>query len=93
MIFTTEPIKERRKFTMTWGESTVGRTIVYITCPYCGTVSRCYAWSVAGCGKRCQCGAKHIWSSQTTEPKQVKLRGKTKHFVMIDDFWPEKGVK
>jgi hypothetical protein len=33
-----------------------------IRCPFCGTVSRAYWWSIAGGGKCCEnkkCGAKH----------------------------------
>jgi hypothetical protein len=40
------------------GPSTMGRTVVYITCPFCGTEVRAYLWSLAGSGKRCTCGAK-----------------------------------
>jgi hypothetical protein len=40
------------------GSSTMGRTVVYITCPFCDTVVRAYLWSLSGSGKRCTCGAK-----------------------------------
>lgn len=39
------------------GVSEIGRTIEYVTCPFCETEVTTYAWSRAGSGKRCQCGA------------------------------------
>lgn len=35
-----------------------GRTAVDIECPYCERVARAYVWSLAGSGKRCECGAR-----------------------------------
>jgi hypothetical protein len=36
-----------------------GKTYFYITCPFCFDRSKVYAWSMAGRGKRCPCGAMH----------------------------------
>lgn len=30
-----------------------------IECPFCQQIERAYAWSLAGSGKRCVCGAIH----------------------------------
>lgn len=48
---------ERREWTGTLGPSTMGRSIVYITCPFCKTEVTAYQWSLSGGGKRCPCGA------------------------------------
>lgn len=29
-----------------------------VVCPFCGAEVEVYLWSFAGCGKRCDCGAK-----------------------------------
>lgn len=34
-----------------------GRTAVDIECPFCQCVTQAYVWSLAGSGKRCECGA------------------------------------
>lgn len=34
-----------------------GRTTCDIECPFCGTVTQVRPWSLAGSGKRCECGA------------------------------------
>ena len=36
-----------------------GRSTVDIECPYCGVVTQARTWSLAGAGKRCDCGAVH----------------------------------
>ena len=43
-----------------------GRSVVGIRCPYCGSVTEAYIWSLAGSGKRCECGAVHHWLHQTS---------------------------
>ena len=51
---------EEREHTRTDGPSSVGRTVVYIDCPFCHTEVKAYLWSLSGGGKRCPgCGAKH----------------------------------
>ena len=35
----------------------VGRIRVAITCPFCGDEVIAYVWSLAGSGKKCDCGA------------------------------------
>lgn len=46
--------------------SKVGRTVLAITCPYCHTTTEAYAWSLAGTGKRCECGAVHHYRPAVT---------------------------
>ena len=55
-----------------------------IKCPFCGTVSRAYWWSIAGSGKKCPCGALHGSGGMTIPPKwfgvgQVMLDGPDFH--------------
>lgn len=37
--------------------SQMGRTRVWIDCPFCKGTVEAYLWSIAGKGKRCDCGA------------------------------------
>lgn len=42
--------------------SRMGRSTYTIDCPFCGTPTEAYVWSIAGGGKLCpnkKCGAKH----------------------------------
>lgn len=50
---------ERRQHQVRDGRSGIGRTTVIITCPFCNADIEAYAWSLAGSGKRCTCGALH----------------------------------
>ena len=34
-----------------------GRTTADVECPWCGVVTQVRVWSLAGSGKRCDCGA------------------------------------
>lgn len=36
-----------------------GRTTIRIICPFCNAKILAYLWSLAGCGKRCDCGVIH----------------------------------
>lgn len=36
-----------------------GRTSIDIRCPFCKTVVEAFVMSLAGCGKRCECGVIH----------------------------------
>lgn len=47
----------------------MGRTIVYIKCPFCGVEVKAYMWSLSGGGKLCPCGAKHDSYGTTLAPK------------------------
>lgn len=38
-------------------ERRMGKTRMLLTCPFCHTDLWAYSWSLAGGGKRCQCGA------------------------------------
>jgi hypothetical protein len=35
-----------------------GRSKMVLLCPFCGAEVTAYRWSLAGSGKRCDCGAK-----------------------------------
>lgn len=52
-----EETVEKAPVRMTQGWSEMGRSGGYAECPFCGTEVRVYWWSLAGCGKRCPCGA------------------------------------
>lgn len=44
------------------GDSRMGYKEVFIDCPFCGTETLAYKWSLCGGGKRCEnreCGAMH----------------------------------
>lgn len=38
--------------------------VIGIRCPFCGTVTEARVWSLAGVGKKCDCGAKHLWKPE-----------------------------
>ena len=57
-------IEERRPYSAREGSSTVGHTVLYITCPFCGVETKAHVWSLAGGGKRCPCGAKHTYMNR-----------------------------
>lgn len=38
-----------------WSE--MGKTRISVDCAFCGTEMIAYLWSLAGSGKKCQCGA------------------------------------
>ena len=48
---------ETRDFAIEGGRSAPGRSTVVILCPYCNAHVTAYLWSLAGGGKRCECGA------------------------------------
>lgn len=39
------------------GRSRMGRSTVFVTCPFCEVETECFTWSIHGSGKRCECGA------------------------------------
>lgn len=45
-----------------WSET--GKTRIAVDCPFCGAELIAYLWSLAGSGKKCQCGAKMDHSGQ-----------------------------
>lgn len=57
---------ERRQYQMRDGRSAMGRSTVFITCPFCHDEIEAYSWSLAGGGKRCTCGALHGPGGMTT---------------------------
>ena len=42
-----------------------GRSSIQIECPFCKVVCWAYVWSLVGHGKRCSCGAMHIYMQGT----------------------------
>lgn len=51
------PGVERRTYETRGGSSRNGRSTVVIVCPWCTAHVTAYLWSLAGGGKRCDCGA------------------------------------
>lgn len=48
--------------------------VVRFDCPFCGASVKGYAWSLHGRGKRCGCGALHIWgTSYAPAPPRVRV--------------------
>lgn len=52
---------ESRQFTSREVGNEVGRSSIEITCPYCHQTCIAYKWSLAGSGKKCECGVVHRW--------------------------------
>lgn len=50
---------ETRQHEIISEHSEFGRSSSDIKCPFCGTVTTAYKWSLAGSGKKYPCGAKH----------------------------------
>lgn len=76
--------------TKRFGASSVGRSIAYVTCPFCGVETMCYIWSLAGSGKKCPCGAKHSGQGYTTRPAPA---GATDEVAQTASLAPETGEK
>jgi hypothetical protein len=58
----SENAMRRHKVIATGGYTGLGKRYEDIECPFCGTVSRAFVWSLCGGGKVCinrKCGAKH----------------------------------
>jgi ribosomal protein S27E len=53
------PMSETRDHEVVRERAAFGRSTMDIKCPFCGEVTTCYKWSLAGSGKKCACGAKH----------------------------------
>lgn len=47
-----EPYPQTRR-----GLSSIGRTEIFLTCPFFAREVLAYLWSLCGSGKRCPCGA------------------------------------
>lgn len=50
---------ERRDHQRWRGRSAMGRSTDIIDCPFCQQGTEVYVWSLAGRGKKCECGALH----------------------------------
>lgn len=48
---------EHRTYRAVPGESRMGRSTIIVPCPFCKRPIVAYIWSIAGGGKRCDCGA------------------------------------
>ena len=48
---------DRRGFSYSRKIVQMGKTRIWITCPFCKGTVEAYLWSLAGGGKRCDCGA------------------------------------
>jgi hypothetical protein len=55
-----------RLYEVAYRVSETGRSRVGIRCPFCDVVTEAYVWSLAGSGKRCECGAVHHWRPATS---------------------------
>jgi hypothetical protein len=50
----------------------MGRSYIWITCPWCSEEFKAYKWSLAGSGKRCpKCGAMHAHFGYAYPPKEI----------------------
>lgn len=49
---------EERRWVALSNHSTMGRSSTTVECPFCRAAVVTYTWSLAGGGKRCDCGAK-----------------------------------
>ena len=56
-----------RDYKRTGKYSQFGRSYCYITCPFCNEEVKAYIWSLAGCGKKCSCGAVHTYYGFTAK--------------------------
>ena len=48
--------RQIRGYERRWSD--MGRTRIAVECAFCGAEIIAYVWSLAGSGKKCQCGAK-----------------------------------
>lgn len=61
-------MKETRKYRVLRGISEMGKSRIYLECPYCQTKVWGYLWSMAGSGKKCPgCGAIHTMFGSVKE--------------------------
>ena len=74
MTATIQLIQER-KYTYRPGASEMGRSYIYIRCPFCEAETKAYIWSLAGSGKKCQnCNAIHRWHRNVSQIKGKSQR-------------------
>ncbi len=64
------PHVESRRYFTTERHEMVGRTSEVATCPFCGAKVVVFVWSLAGSGKRCECGALFGSFSRTRETRR-----------------------
>jgi hypothetical protein len=61
----------RRKYTHSQVNSEIGKSYIMIECPFCSKVVKAYVWSLAGGGKKCECGAIHVRWGVTFPTKNI----------------------
>ena len=65
-----DPNCECKNYTVVGRHLVFGRSSLEIKCPFCNWVVTAYLWSLAGGGKRCDCGALHTNYGQTYKLKE-----------------------
>lgn len=60
-------VGESRPYEILSEHTAVGRSSVTMLCPWCDREVTAYTWSLAGSGKRCECGAKFTWYPKACE--------------------------
>lgn len=53
----SNPNTQQRPYTAVERYREMGRVHLTLTCPFCTNETYAFAWSLAGGGKRCDCGA------------------------------------
>ena len=61
--------EEKKKYEVSNDISEHGNSRFDITCPFCNRTVTAHKLSIAGCGKKCSCGAIHSWKGYTTKVK------------------------
>ncbi len=61
-----------RLYEVVYERAEPGSSRVAIRCPFCGLVVEAYVWSLAGSGKRCECGAVHHYMPPVTTMKEAR---------------------
>lgn len=64
---------EVRKWAASWGyRADFGRASIKFKCPFCGEILTGYLWSLAGSGKKCDCGVLHTYGRSFKRPPKAK---------------------
>jgi hypothetical protein len=65
-----KPYKEIRPYTVLSEYNKDGCKMVDIQCPFCNITVTAHVWSLAGSGKRCNCGVLHTYLKGTINDKK-----------------------
>ena len=57
--------KTRRPYAVLRGYQRGGCRLIDIRCPFCNAVVTAHVWSLAGSGKKCECGSLHTYMQGT----------------------------